>query len=404
MSETFVAGASVRLPGWAWAPRDRKTAWLSTILIATFLCFLVAVINVQVNAEVGKPYLSGDFFAFWSWAKIASNHPVAELYNARKLHEAQLALEMLPSQQAPFPYPPTFLLVLWPLGLLPLRAAYAAWVGVTLPLYLLASCAGVRGKALMAFAMLLAPATAICLICGQSGFLLAALLVGGLRLLPRRPVLAGILFGLLTYKPQFGILLPLALVAASQWRCIAAACATTACLVVVTVAAFGPSIWEIWWQALPGYAAWFYKTMIANPFMPTVLNNLQRLGASQGLARSAQAAAALAAGIVVWRAWRLLPHCLAVATLLAATCLATPYAFIYDLPVLSSAVFLFAAHRLRSIGSLVLPEVVVLVTVLAVPAVMAFPDCHVPISTIAITLFLTLILAIGRAAERFSLG
>ncbi len=400
MSEASIAGASVRLPGWAWTPRDRKTAWLCTILIAAFLWFLVAAIHIQVDVEVGKPYLSGDFFALWSWAKIASNHPVAELYDAGKLHDAQLALGMLPLEQAPFPYPPTFLLMLWPLGFLSYGAAYAAWIGVTLPLCLLASCAGARGKAPMAVATLLAPTTAVCLVCGQSGFLLAALLVGGLRLLPRRPVLAGVLFGLLAYKPQFGILLPVALVAAGQWRCIAAACATTAGLVVVTVAAFGASMWETWWRALPVYAAWFYKVMVANPLMPTVLTNLQRLGASQGLARAAQVAAALAAGIVVWRAWRRLPHSLAVPALLAATCLATPYAFVYDLPMLSSAVFLFAAHRLRSTGSLVLSETVVLVMVLVIPVVMSFPDLHVPISTIAISLFLALILATGSAAER----
>ena len=390
MSEASLAGAPIRLPAWVWTPGDRKTAWFCAILIAVFLCFLFAAF--EVDREASRSYLSGDFFALWSYAKIAASHPVVELYDPGRLHEAQVALGMLPREQAPFPYAPTFLLVLWPLGLLSYKAAYVGWVGVTLPLCLLACCAGACGKRFFTFATLIAPSTTACLVCGQSGFLLAALLVGGLRLLPRRPIVAGVLFGLLTYKPQFGILLPIALVAAGQWRCIAAACATTMALVATTVATFGMSMWEAWWLALPGYVAWFDTVMTANPLMPTVLTNMQRLGASPGLAQSAQAVVTLAAGIIVWRAWRHLPHALAVPLLLAATCLATPHAFVYDLPALSGAVFLFGDHRLRSTGSLLLPEIAVLVAVLATPIVMAFPACHAPISTIAISFFLALIL------------
>ncbi len=396
MSEASLAGAPIRLPAWAWAPRDRKTLWFCAILVGVCVGFLIA--SFRGNSGVGKPYLSGDFFALWSYPKVAFARSAVELYEAGKLHEAQLALGMSPQEQAPFPYPPTFLLALWPLRLLSYNAAYVGWVGVTLLLCLLANCAGARGKRFITFATLIAPSTTACLVCGQSGFLLAALLVGGLRLLPHRPILAGMLFGLLTYKPQFGILLPVALVAAGQWRCIAAACATTAGLVAVTIAAFGASAWEACWRALPAYAAWFDALMAENPFMPTVLTNLQRLGAPPEVAQAAQAGAALAAAIVVWRAWRQQSR-LAVPALLAATCLATPHAFVYDLPLLSSAVFLFAAHRLRSTGSLLLPEIAVLVLVLAIPATVAFPNCRMPVSTIAIGLFLALILAPGSVAD-----
>ena len=400
MSDVSLVGTSVRLPGWVWTPPDRKTAWFCAILITLCLGFLIAGFWVDGSVSNPEPNFSGDFGALWSWAKIAFSHPAGELYDARKLHEAQVALGMAPQSEYPFPYPPTILLVLWPLRFLSYHAAYVAWVGVTLPLYLLAGCAGAQGQMPKLATMLLAPATTVCLVSGQSGFLLAALLVGGLRLLPRRPVLAGILFGLLTYKPQFGILLPLALVAARQWRCIAAACVTTVGLLLATIAVFGIAMWETWWRTLPGYAAWFYRVMAENQFIPTVLNNLQRLGVPQAPARAAQVAATLAAGIIVWRAWRKLPHSLAVPALLAAACLATPYAFVYDLPLLTSAVFLFAGYRLRSTASLVLPEVAVLVSVLVIPIVMAFRDCHLPISTVAVSLFLALIMSAGRGAER----
>src|SRR3546814_13973031 len=76
-----------------------------------------------------------------------------------------------------------------------------------------------------------------------NGFLTGALLIGGLRLLGTKPIVAGILFGILTVKPQLGILLPFALLAARQWTAIAAAGATTVLLVGISVLLFG---WESW--------------------------------------------------------------------------------------------------------------------------------------------------------------
>ena len=400
MERNEALGAPVRLPCWFWAPQDRKTAWLCATLTIVSIFYLIG--TVEVNLRTTEPYPFSDFFALWSYAQIALTHPVAELYDMEKLHKAQVMLGMLPDAQFPFPYPPQFLLYIWPLGFLSFYAAYAFWMAVTLLLYLLATCVGAHGKAALACTALLAPATTACLGVGQSGFLLAALLVGGLRLIPRHPILGGILFGLLTYKAQFGVLVPLALIAGGQWRCIAAACATTVGLIIVTMAAFGVSIWETWWQALHAYAASFDSEMAAHQLMPTVLTNLQMLGLPQDIARAGQSAAALVAAVVVWRAWRRLSRELAVPVLLAATCLATPHAFIYDLPILSSAVILFSAHRLRSTGSLVLPEVGVLILVLAIPEIMSIRDIRAPISTVAISLFLALVLATGRATNRSS--
>ena len=58
---------------------------------------------------------------------------------------------------------------------------------------------------------------------GHNGFLTAALIGAGLLMLDRRPILAGILFGLMAYKPQFGVLIPLVLAATGRWRAFLAA-------------------------------------------------------------------------------------------------------------------------------------------------------------------------------------
>nr|MDA8250980.1 glycosyltransferase family 87 protein [Rhodospirillales bacterium] len=378
------------------------SAWLGAILIGVSVIYLIGEVDVALAPGAGPPL--GDFFALWSYARIVLAHPAADLYDFARLHAAQVALGMPDADYNPFPYPPTFLLLILPLGLLSFHAAYAVWMAATVPLYLLAICAAVRNKRAAVCVALLAPATTACLVAGQSGFLLAALQVGGLRLVPWRPVLAGVLFGLLTYKPQFGLLVPVALVAGGQWRSVAAACATAAGLLLVTSAAFGATIWWSWLHALPAYALLFDRDMVGHPLMPTVLENLQALGVAPGVAWVAQMAATITAGIIAWAAWRRLPHALAVPAVIAATCLATPHAFVYDLPMLSGAAILFAAERLQARGALVLPELGTLILVLAIPLAMTMHGVHAPVGAAVIALFAALVMADGQRTARWPGG
>ncbi len=77
----------------------------------------------------------------------------------------------------------------------------------------------------------------------HNGFLTAALMGAALLQLDRRPIIAGILFGLLAYKPQFGLLIPLVLIVSGRWRVLAAAAATVALLTLAVTLAFGPDVW-----------------------------------------------------------------------------------------------------------------------------------------------------------------
>ena len=79
---------------------------------------------------------------------------------------------------------------------------------------------------------------------GQNGFLTAALLGGALHLLDRRPWLAGVLIGLLAYKPQFGVLIPIALLAGGRWSTIGAAVATVAALLAFSFVTLGGGVWH----------------------------------------------------------------------------------------------------------------------------------------------------------------
>src|SRR5262249_47044662 len=141
-----------------------------------------------------------------------------------------------------WPYPPTFLFILAPFALLPYLTAFLTWDLVTLTGCVAVVCLIVKRRPAIAL-VLASPFTAWNFFAGQNGFLTALLLGASLLFLERRPVVAGVFIGWLTYKPQFGILLPVALVAANQWRAAASAAATFAFFGVASTAIFGAGVW-----------------------------------------------------------------------------------------------------------------------------------------------------------------
>ena len=142
-----------------------------------------------------------------------------------------------------WPYPPTYFLILAPLAMLPYVASFLTWELVTLLGYISVVWLIVRRRPAIALA-LASPFTVWNIQVGQNGFLTALLLGAVLLLLESRPVLAGVLIGCLSYKPQWGILIPIALVAARQWRAFASAAIATALLAGASIAVFGTGPWE----------------------------------------------------------------------------------------------------------------------------------------------------------------
>ncbi len=340
------------------------------LFIIPMLVFFVAFAALCLAPKFHDGTITaGDFHVLWSYARLMLVQPAADLYDVGRLHVFQVGLGMDPSRDFPFPYPPTFLLLVWPLGLLPLGQAYYAWIGLTYAAFVW-SVAGPRPNALVVLAILAAPVSTMGMIAGQSGFLSGALLIGGLRLIGTRPCLGGLLLGLLTYKPQFGLLVPVALVAAGAWRGIG----TTACvillLVALTTAMFGGSIWPDWLASLSGYSAWFAAKTDLLPLKPTVLANLALLGLPEAAAEALQLLAGGAMAVLVWFAFRRGVSSAAIGVLAAATVLANPHAFWYDLPPLTAAVLFLGAARLRGGQALRWWETLLMALMLCLPAAM----------------------------------
>jgi hypothetical protein len=369
-----------------WWPGSDKFRLLAGIMLALFAAYDGAYL--AVGAARGWPGGFGDSFALWSWGRFVGEHAAAAIYDPLALRSAQLALGMDPGGSYSFAYPPSFLLVLWALGQLPGPLACAALILISLPFYLWATV-GRSWWSPALIAALAAPTTAITIVSGQSSFLAAALLAGGLRLAAPNPVAGGVLLGLLTYKPQLGLLVPVALAAARLWRTLASAAVTAILLVVLTSILFGAAIWPSWAAALPGFSRQFAaESSEIVHLMPTVLAALLQLGVAPVTAQLAQWVSAAVAAAVVWTLFRSGPRQLAGAGLLAAAFLATPYAFVYDMPIVATAVIWVVAERHRAGDALGTGEVLVMMSAMLSPIALVAGTSRFPLAILSLCLLL----------------
>jgi arabinofuranan 3-O-arabinosyltransferase len=285
-------------------------------------------------------------------------------------------------------YPPPFLFVAAALALVSFPAAYAVWVFGTFPIYLAAIRAiiGDRAGYLLAAAF---PAVLSNFIVGQNGFLTAGLFGGALFLLERRPLLAGILIGLLSYKPHLGFLFPIALAAGGYWRTFAAATATAALMAIASWLAFGTDTWIAFFGNIGHTEQAFLSEGAADlGKMQSAFGLIRTLGGSEALAWWAQAAVALAAATAVGALWRSRADYEIKAAALGTACmLATPYLYTYDLVVLAVPLaFLFRLGRARGF----LPQEMAGIGV-ACLLILIFPFVKVPVCFAAIVVIAALV-------------
>jgi hypothetical protein len=253
---------------------------------------------------------------------------------------------VLPLNLHPWVYPPTFLLLFLPFGMLPPAASLAVFLlGGFIVLAAAASLyiGGGQPRWIVAFSLVLCPAVPFTVVTGQNAFFTTALLVGGFGLIGRYPVLAGALLGVLTFKPQLWLMVPVALLAARQWRALGGAAASALILALLSLAVFGPEIWRAWLGLLTGmdegYRAWVTNGRLNGM---SVFACVTWLGAPRSVANLAQGVAiAIAAGIVYRVFRRPAPGALQLAVLLDATMLAAPHSSASDAMLLALATALF---------------------------------------------------------------
>jgi arabinofuranan 3-O-arabinosyltransferase len=296
--------------------------------------------------DAARQVIANDFVNVWAAGRLVLDGTPAAAYDwttHRAVEVAALGHDF--DAYYGWHYPPTFLFVAAALAALPYLAAAAIWLGATLTAYLAAVRAviGARSGILLACAF---PGVIWNMSVGQNGFLTAALIGGVLACFPRKPLAAGILLGLLSYKPQFGILFPLVLALDARWRTLAAAAATTMAMMAVSLLAFGVESWRAFFEWMPVTSqAVFGDGRAGLNKLQSLLGAVRWLGGTMSAAWTAQAllVASLAVALaVLWRAP--VRYETKAAGLATAALLATPYLYIYDFPVLAIPL----AYLLRS--------------------------------------------------------
>src|SRR3954470_17174145 len=280
-----------------------------------------------------------DFVNVWSAGRLVLDGHPASAYDWEIQKQVQVGLlgQTFVGHFA-WHYPPPFLFVAAFLAQFPYSVGFIGWVSASLLPYL-AIMRAIVGRP---FGWLLAAAFPLALnntLVGQNGFLTAALIGGTLYLMPKRPVLAGICLGLLSYKPQYGLLFPLVLIAAGQWTVFFTAGIVAVAMAFASWLAFGTESWQAFFHWIPMFSQSFLSEGRA-PWgkMQSIFALVRYFGGSEPLGWAFQwtmIAAVAAALVLLWRSR--LRYSLKAAALATGTLLVTPYLFLYDVMVLAIA-------------------------------------------------------------------
>jgi hypothetical protein len=268
-----------------------------------------------------------DFISYWAAAKLALAGNPSGAYDIETHRAVQLTVAPF-THTMPFPYPPPFLFIVLPFGLLPYAAATAAWVALTFLLYL---SAGRRIDPRGGWVAGAFPPVLVNGIIGQNGLLTSAIFMHGLSMLQRRPFVGGALLGCLIIKPQLAILLPLAFIAAREWKAFMGAALSSSGLLLAAYVAFGAQSYLHLARLMPLYGSIAADGLVGWHKMGSVYAALRMAGLASPAAWTTHILVALAAVAATWLTWRA-KHDVQTkaAVILCASTLISPYLYIYD--------------------------------------------------------------------------
>lgn len=316
-----------------WLDRSRAGAYAAILLGCELLTFLFLIAGTHgLVVPLVRPTTT-DFASFYAAGMLADAGTPQLAYD----QAAHYAAEQLATEPGIpyvfFYYPPVYLLLCAVLARLPYLLAFVFFEAVTLVAWVLVGRRILAVQGWMALVPLLAfPAVFWNLGLGQNAFLTAALLGMAMLLVDRRPVVAGLLFGAICYKPHFGLLVPVALAAGRRWQAFAAAALSATVLILLSLACFGWETWREFLVAAAGSHATYQSGRIDFSGIASPFGGLRLLGVAPPAAYAIQAAATAAAAALVWVAWRRrLGLAVRAAALAAGTVVAAPVVLIYDL-------------------------------------------------------------------------
>lgn len=352
---TALAISVLRDGSWLSSERIRRIAIVFTAFMIAGLAFEFWIhTHPQWLAQhpglkegTGGLPLGEDFINYWAGAQLATHGHAAAVYDLKGFALFQRQHVASYADFRWYGYPPVALVLTSPLVFFPYLFGYFFWIAAGTFLCTFLFARQLRWSEAF-FCAVAVPAFFYNTVGGQNGQFTAALLVGGILLLERRPLVSGLLFGVLCFKPQLGFLIPIALAAGGHWRSFAAAAAMVIALISISVLAFGLDTWAAF-LSVAHYNVAVMEQNIMWHRMPTVFAAARLSGLDSSAAGVLQGVSSLAAITVTVAAWRgAADFRVKGAVLIIATILATPYAWDYDLMAVAFAIvwlWLYGARR-----------------------------------------------------------
>jgi hypothetical protein len=318
------------------------------LAISSAIILVAALVQGQwLTDALGRP-IANDFVNVWAAGRFVLEGQAATAYDwaAHKAMEVRAIGHDFANYYG-WHYPPTFLFVAAALAALPYMPAALLWLAVTLAAYVV-TLRAILGTRLGIALGLGFPAALWNVTAGQNGFLTTALIGGTLVNRQKRPVLAGIYLGLLTYKPQFGLLFPLVLAVGGHWHVLLVASGVTIVAVLASLLVLGTAPWLAFINGLGQTSDAVLGQGLADlDRMQSLFGALRALGVGQNGAMIAQVCLALALAVALSLLWRSrASDDLKSAALATGALLATPYLYMYDLAILAVPVAFLIRDRL----------------------------------------------------------
>jgi hypothetical protein len=352
----------------AWLTPERALAWCRVLALLSCVAVVAAVGSSQGGVDFqGKP-LGTDFLSFYAASRLAEAGHTGAPYDPA-LHEA-MERAVLPGVRHgyyAFLYPPPFLLLCWPLAMLPYLWSLGAWLGAGL-LPLLAVLRQIAPRGIGLLPMLAYPAVLVNAGHGQNAYVSAALFGGYMVFGERRPGLAGACLGALVFKPHLGLCVPVALVAARRWRALAGAAVTASAFMAASWLALGSAAWRGFLASTALSRAMLEHGLNGFEKMQSTFAAIRLLGFGIAPAWAAQAAVMAAVSALLALICARRPGMRAEGAMLAVTALlVAPGSLDYDLCIAAPAMAWLLA---RAAGGAFLPwEKIVLLAAFVLPLV-----------------------------------
>ncbi len=389
---------SLRSGAWLTPARARAYGW-----IWFYACFCVAaawtLLSLGGLDPEGKP-LGTDFTSFWAAARLAVEGRPAAAYIPAAHSVAEIAILGRDTGYAAFFYPPIYLVICAPLGFAPYLPALTLWLGATGLAYIRAARAWL-GDRLGYMPILAFPAVLVNAGHGQNGFLSAAFLGAGALWLEERPVLAGVCLGSLAYKPQLGLMIPIALAISRRWMVFAAAAVAVMAWAGLSVGLVGVASWTAFLADSTLARASLEQGLVGYAKMQSVFATVRLWGGPLALAYAAQIAiAAFATGGLVWLRRQGARVDAEGAAMIVAALLASPFLLDYDLVILAAPMAWMLRRGTQS--GFFDWEKTALVAAFVLPAVsrMLASQAHLPTAPVVIGLLFLAVLRRGALEAR----